>query len=112
MKYRFVVFVVSVLAALSGLAADTDAGTTAASGASFSYDVPTIARIDMYEFAAADARPTQLGGSRELSGLPAAEADRRTVDEAADLATAMGLGRDTADRLEPLVREPRHEEDT
>jgi hypothetical protein len=47
--------------------------TTTVGAASFAYDGPTIARVDVREFEIAGASPAQLSGSREGSASPSAE---------------------------------------
>jgi len=65
-----------------------------------------------HEMIDASESPIALDMMSEMLVEAGASLDRRTVDEVADLATAMGLGREAAARLEPLVRERRREGDT
>ncbi len=49
-------------------------GTAAADAATFTYDAPAIARVDVHASAVADAESAQLRGSREGFASPAVEA--------------------------------------
>ena len=44
--------------------------TTTVSAAAYTYDAPTVARVDIHAFRAADASPFQRSGSREGTASP------------------------------------------
>ena len=91
--------VATVLAMLTSL---LGAGTTTASAASFTYDAPAVARVDIFEFRGADASPAKLNGTPELSALPPVEADgasttpiaRSVATEAAETSIYRGVATD------------------
>ena len=60
------VLLVAVLLALG-------TGTTPANAATFTYDVPTISRVEVHEFDDASASPARLSDVREGSASPPAE---------------------------------------
>lgn len=59
-----------VLATLVGFAAHAPTSTTAASAATFTYDVPSLERVGVHEIRAAEASPAQLSAARERSASP------------------------------------------
>lgn len=59
----------------------------------------------------ASESPIALDMMSEMLSEAGSPLDRWVVDEIAALASALGLGPDTAGRLAPFVRERRHEED-
>ncbi len=65
----FRVLLAAVLFVLGG-------GTTAASAATFTSDVPVLRRVDVQQIEAAEALPTRLAGTPELSASPSVEAQR------------------------------------
>ena len=58
---------VALAGALSASTAATGAATTAASAATYTYDSPSSARVDVDAFGVADASPAQLSDAREGS---------------------------------------------
>jgi hypothetical protein len=69
--YRTVMVVVFLT--VFGLLAAAPAGMTIASPATFTYDGPTIARLDVHLIDGADTRPTQPTGVREASAPPSVD---------------------------------------
>ncbi len=61
---RLVALLISLVVSLSS------ASTTTANAATFSYDAPTISRVEVHELDVAPANPARLSGSREGSALP------------------------------------------
>jgi hypothetical protein len=68
----FRVLLAAVLFVLGG-------GTTSASAATFTYDVPTLRRVDVQQIEAAEALPTRLAGAPELSASPSTRRHLATV---------------------------------
>lgn len=66
--------------------------TTTASAATFAYDVPPIARVDIHGFEAAGAGPAQVSVAREGSAPPAVETRRAPTTPSA-LRNATNTGR-------------------
>ena len=54
-------------------------GTTTASAATFTYDAPAIARVDVQPFGYAEASPAHASGSREWSAAPPVHAHGTTT---------------------------------
>lgn len=57
--------------------------TTTVGSAIFTYDAPTVARVDVRAFGAADASPAQLSAAQEQSAPPSSEARGESTTPAA-----------------------------
>lgn len=53
--------------------------TADVASATYTYDSPSIARVDVHEIEGADASPAQLIGAPEVSALPSVEAGGRST---------------------------------
>jgi guanyl-specific ribonuclease Sa len=111
---RLLVALLAVLAAVFGPVT----GTTSVGAASFTYDAPAVARVDVREFEAAGASPAQLSGSQDGSASPPAAAQGASTTPLARshaTNTAKGLGDDFTRALDdidnglprPNVRNPK-----
>lgn len=62
------------LAMLASIASPASASARCGAPLSFTYDAPSVARVDVQPFTPAEPRPTQLSGSRDESASPSVEA--------------------------------------
>lgn len=82
---------VALAGAFSASTAATGAATTAASAATYTYDSPSSARVDVDAFGVADASPAQLSDAREGSVSAIVEAHgTSTTPPARSVATKAG----------------------
>lgn len=91
MQHRLWVLIALILTTLAGIPANAAAGTTAVSAAVLTYDVPTIARVEVHEFDA-PANPGRLSDARAGSASPSAEAHGTSTTQ-----LALGVATNTAD---------------
>ena len=72
------------------------AATTATAAGVYKYDLPTIARVDVHEFEAADASSAQLGSSRERSASPSVDAQGTSTTPSTRVVATEAVARDPA----------------
>lgn len=80
-----VVIVLAILAILASIASPASASARCGAPPSFTYDALSVARVDVQPFTPAEARPTQLSGSRDESASPSVEARGTPTTPSADL---------------------------
>jgi hypothetical protein len=94
---RWLVALVATLAVILGISNSALARTTSTDAGSFTYDVPTLARVDVRASGGVDSGSAQFTGMREGSASPPAEAlGSSTIQPAPVVATNTGLDATTA----------------